>query len=367
MTNDRMKKRRHIFSYSIKLRLAVLAMAAASFASCIKYDPIPSEDFGSVAGNGVFILNEGNFMYGNASLSYYDPTDKSVMNEVYARANGEKLGDVAQSMAIRGARGYIVVNNSSEVAVIDVSTFKLVGSVRGLTSPRYIHFLSDSKAYVTDLYAPRIAVINPLTCRVTGYVDTRGHKSTEQMVQYGKYVFTNCWSYDNRILVIDTNRDEVVDEIEVGIQPTSLVLDSYGKIWCITDGGYEGSQYGWEAPALYRIDAATRIVEKVFRFRMGDHPSEVCIDGDGRTLYFINKSVWRMDALDDRLPLRPLIAAPLSKSVFYGLAVDPVNSDIYVGDAIDYSQRGVVYRFGADGLALDTIRVGITPGAFCFK
>ena len=74
--------------------------------------------------------------------------------------------------------------------------------------------------------------------------------STEQMVQYGKYVYCNCWSYQNRIIKIDTETDQVVDELTVGIQPTSLVMDKYNKIWTVTDGGYEGSPYGYENPAL---------------------------------------------------------------------------------------------------------------------
>ena len=353
-------------SYMVRIVVSS-ACVLSCLASCIEYDPIRQEDLGEFTGEGVFILNEGNFMYGNSSLSYYDPETGSVENDVYSRVNGEKLGDVGQSMSIRDGKCYLVMNNSREILVIDVNTFGLVGSVTGLTSPRYIHFLSGRKAYVTDLYASRVTIIDPQTCRITGYVDTPGHASTEQMVQYGKYVFTNCWSYDNKILVIDSEIDEVVDEIEVGIQPVSMTMDRYGKIWVITDGGYDGSPYGWEAPGLYRIDASTREVEEVFRFKKGDSPSEICTDGDGEMLYFINKSVWSMWALDERLPVKPLVAAPSGHSIFYGLAVDPANSDVYVADAIDYSQPGVVYRFRQDGTAVDTIRVGVTPGAFCFK
>lgn len=317
---------------------------------------------------GVFITNEGNFQYGNASLSYYIPSQKKVVNEVFIRANGFKLGDVAQSMIVRDGLGYIVVNNSGVIFVIDLSSFRVKGIIKGLTSPRYIHFLSDAKAYVTQLWDDRIFIVNPQTYEITGHIETRmdkGRESTEQMVQYGKYVFTNCWSYNNRILVIDTETDGVVDEIEVGIQPTSLTIDKYGKIWTVTDGGYAGSPYGHEPPSLYRIDAHTRRIEKEFRFDFGDAPSEVQINGTQDTLYFINKAVWRMPVTAEEFPLRPFI--PYEETRFYGLSVDPSTSEVYVADAIDYVQHGVIYRYTAQGELTDKFRVGITPGALCFS
>ena len=205
---------------------AILACAAFGGA-CMDYGPYEVEDFG-ITGSGLFITNEGNFMYGNASLSYYDPEKKQVENEIFFRANGFKLGDVAQSMVIRDGIGWIVVNNSGVIYAIDIDTFKEVGRIEGFTSPRYIHFLSDEKAYVTQIWDPRIYIVNPRTYEITGYIQTDMDfetGSTEQMVQYDKYVFTNCWSYQNRILVIDTETDTVCDEITVGIQPTSLVMD----------------------------------------------------------------------------------------------------------------------------------------------
>ena len=57
----------------------------------MKWDYSDSEDL-KASGKGLFITCEGNFQYGNATLSYYDPDGGKVQNEVFYRANGMKLG-----------------------------------------------------------------------------------------------------------------------------------------------------------------------------------------------------------------------------------------------------------------------------------
>ncbi len=52
---------------------------------------------------------------------------------------------------------------------------------------------------------------------------------------------------------------------------------------------------------------------------------------------------------------------------FYGLDIDPYTNDVYVADALDYVQQGVVYRYDSYAQPVDTFKTGITPGAFCFK
>lgn len=328
------------------------------------------EDFDiSTSERGLFICNEGNFQYGNATLSYYDPTTKTVENEIFYRANAMKLGDVAQSMIIHNGIGWVVVNNSHVVFAIDPTTFKEVGRITGLTSPRYIHFVSDDKAYITQIWDNRIFIINPKRYEVTGYIEvpdmTSEQGSTEQMVQLGKYLYVNCWSYQNRLLKIDTETDSIVAELEVGIQPTSLALDCNGKLWTVTDGGYEGSPYGYEAPALYRIDPEIFSIEQTFSFAKGDAPSEVQINGRGDTLYWINDDIWSMSVDADRVPVRPFLDS--RGTIYYGLTVDPKSDEVYIADAVDYTQQGKIYRYSARGELLDEFYVGIIPGAFCWK
>ena len=189
--------------------------------------------------------------------------------------------------------------------------------------------------------------------------------STEQMVQKGKYVYVNCWSYQNRILKIDTETDQIVGELQVGIQPTSLALDAYGKLWTVTDGGYEGSPYGYEAPSLYRIDPETFTIEKKFMFAMGDSPSEVQLNGDKTKLYWINDAIWSMPVTAETIPVDPFL--PAQNTIYYGLTVCPTSGDVYIADAIDYVQQGKIYRYSSDGKLLDEFYAGIIPGAFCWK
>lgn len=344
-------------------------MLSAVFSSCMKWE---DGAVGEVvaAGPGVFVVCEGNFQYGNSSLSYYDPDSGIVGNELFYHANGMKLGDVGQSMTLHDGLGWIVVNSSHVIFAIDVVSVRERGRITsGLTSPRYIHFVNDRKAYVSQIWDNRIAVVDPASYAVTGYIIcpdmTVESGSTEQMAQCGDKVFVCCWSYQNRVMRIDTSTDLVDGVLVVGRQPRDIVADANGKLWVLTDGGYAGSPTGYEAPALYRIDPEEFRVERVFRMEIGNDASGLCLDGTGTKLYWIDGDVWRMDVEADGLPDKPVVASRGTK--YFGLTVSPYDGDIYVADAIDYQQPGIVYRYDNDGVLKDSFKVGVNPTAFCWK
>lgn len=115
----------------ILLSVLFIVFCLTAFVGCMKWDYGKMEPF-RATGDGLFIMNEGNFQYGNATLSYYDPETKKVENEIFYRANAMKLGDVAQSMIVRDTIGWVVVNNSHVIFAISTNTFKEGDALRDL-------------------------------------------------------------------------------------------------------------------------------------------------------------------------------------------------------------------------------------------
>jgi hypothetical protein len=323
-------------------------------------------------GRGVWVVNEGNFMFGNSTLSFYELGNNTVRQQVFYKRNGFPLGDVAHSICIHDTLAFITVNNSGKIYILDTRNFKFLGKITGLFSPRYVHFVSQTKVYITDLYAKSISIYSIRAesggiraeklgaISVNNHSDLFGQHPTEQMVQIGTRVFVNCWSFDNKILVIDSNTDQLIDSVEVGVQPASMVADKLQRLWILTDGGYSGNALGYEAPQLRCINTQSLATEFVQGFALGDQVRELDANAMADTLYFIHKGLWCFAAANPSVIIEKV---PDTQKLYYSLCCDKKTGDLYLADAIDYQQPGVVYRFTNNGLPVDTFRVGINPGA----
>jgi YVTN family beta-propeller protein len=338
---------------------ALAVMGVMALVACKKDTPDEAlpQSVPTGSGSAVWITDEGNFQWGNAQVSWYDPATGTAVEDLYAPANGAGLGDVCQSMVLHGGKGYVVVNNSGKVEVVDPESFVSQGSITGLASPRYLLPVGNGKAYVTDLYAGAIAVVDLATRTVTGSIPCVGW--TEELALVAGEVFITNKSKD-RLYVADPATDALVDSISVSLGGNSLRVDAQGKLWLACSGG------GGTPPALYRIAPATRMVEAVLPFPTAqDSPWRLSINGGLDTLYWLNGDVWRMPIGSVTLPAAPFLAAEGRN--LYGLGVDPANGTVYLSDASDYVQRGTVYRYRPDGVELGHFLAGIVPGSFCFQ
>ena len=326
--------------------------------SCTKIPGIPLANY--TFGGGIFILNEGNFRAGNGSLSFYSYDSSKIYNDLFYSVNGRHLGDVPNSMILYAGNAYIVVNNSGKIEVINQVTLESKATITGLNSPRNMAIINDNKAYVSSIYSDSLAIINLANNSISGYINLR--RSSEAIIVAGSKAYISNWMGGKEIMVINTINDQVIDSIEVGVEPESMVLDVQRRIWVLCNGGWERKNFA----ELDVINTGTNHVEKKYVFpTLQNSPSSLIVDGYGATLFYLDKGVRQMDINSDGLPPAPLI--PESGSYFYKIAVNPINSDIFITDAVDFMQRGYVLIYKNDGKFVSKQKADIIPGSMCFN
>jgi len=346
--------------YNIKI-VNVITMAAilASLLSCEKESP-GTGSISALKGNGFFVVNEGNFRSGNSSLTFYSYDSASVYNNIFSGVNERPLGDVAHSASVASGILYIVVNNSGKIEIAETESLMSSATVSGLNSPRFIGPISKSKAYVSSLYSDSIAIINPETAVVSGYINLS--MSSEQIVVSGKRAYVSNWSGESTMTIIDIETDAILNILDLAKEPGRLVIDASGKGWILCSGGYLNEDY----PELFRVDLLTGQILRNFQFEdKTESPSELCIDNSGTRLFFINNDIFMMQVEDQGLPAEPLVEA--SGRNFYRMDFDKRNGVLLVTDAMDFMQRGYIYGYTPEGVELISFRGGIIPGSFCFK
>lgn len=343
------------------MRWIVYILLISLFASCVKDKPNEElqPDVNLTNGAKVYITNEGNYGSNNASVSLYDLGNGSVIQDIYKiQNNNAVLGDVCQSMIKINNNYYIVVNNSGKIIVVSSDGFKFQSAITGLNSPRFILPVSPNKAYVSDLYANSVSVIDLNTSTKTGSIPLSGW--TEQMLLlYNKAFVTNLKS--DYVYVLNTVTDQISDSVLVGPNAGSLVLDKNSKLWVLSGGNSSSST----AAKLSRINPVTLQIEATFSYGTSDKPGNLCVNSTRDELYYLNTHIYKMSIGDTNIPGSSFISG--NGHTFYGLAVNPKNNDIYVSDAIDYIQKSTIMVYSNNGAQQSSFKAGINASGFYFE
>ncbi len=350
------------------LLFSVLLMAF--LASCEKIDPDEINDKGYT--DGVFISNEGGFGNSNGSVSYFNRDSMVLHNNLFYKVNGRPLGDVVQSISIHGDRAYMVVNNSQKVEVVDLETFSSVGVVEGLSYPRYFLGINDTKGYVSNgSYNGFVYVIDLVDLTITDSVSVGF--GPEEMLLYDGIVYvanSGGWGSDNTISIIDSESDELIENIVVGDNPKALAMDENDDLWVMCKGkvvyGADWSISEETKSELLKIDIGALEVKTRFEIgQTGDFywPTGICCDTGGENILYSEAGGLYQIGIEAIAQT----TAPLISKSFYGFGVDPETETIYGLMSGDFSSAGFLHRYYPDGTVMDAMAVGIAPNWLVFN
>jgi len=337
--------------------------------SCTE-QPGPGEEEKGYA-RGVFIVNEGAFFNSNASISWFDPDSLKMVNYLFLQENGRPLGDVAQSFTRTKNRGYIVVNNSQKMEIVDLVTFQSTGVIDKLTYPRYFMPVDEVKGYLTNgNLEGQVLVVDLINQRITDTIQVGF--GPEHMIRKQNRVFvanSGGWGNDSTLSVINVATDLVEETWEVGYNPVDLVFDIHGLMWVLCKGkvvwGADWTLAIETSSQLVRIDPESgTVLERIDIGYIGDYywPEKLSVDPTGQYVYFTESGgFYRMQVNAGKAPESPFI-----DKMFYGFGFDPQSRMLYGLEAQSFTGPGFLFRYDRDGIRVDSLEVGIGPNQVVF-
>ena len=322
---------------------------------------------------GVFVLSEGQFGAGDGAVSVFDKATKAVKVDAFGSANnGAKLGDVVQSMGVQGSRGYIVVNASKKIEVVNLPDFKTAGTITGLDQPRYFTSTSATRGYVTEWrgpytgYLPGVLSILDLSTNTVASRVTVGRNPEQLLALGGKIYVPN--SLDNTISVVDEAAGTLSSTITVADGPSSMVADKDGNIWVLCSGfvtylsvpPYTATRVS--NGALIRFSPTSPATQFKLTFPATSGPGKLRINPAKDQLYYsFAGAEYQMSIGATALP-----AAPFIRRNFTGFAIDPRDNTVFGGISPSYNSNGRFIRYQATGAAIDSFEVKVGPNGFLF-
>jgi YVTN family beta-propeller protein len=306
----------------------------------------------------VMIINEGNYTFGNSSLTVLNFSNGELYQDVFAKNNSRPLGDVFQSIAMANGKAYFVVNNSQKIEVVDPSTYKSIATINGFTSPRYLQAVNPNKAYVTEYYANAIRIVDLNTNAIIGSIPLNGW--CDEMVLVDEKVYVTNFKRDY-VYIINTADDSIADSVKVVEAPLSIQVDAQHKVWVLSNGKMDNGI----RPAIQCINPATLEVEKTFSLTMSETDvSRLRINKAKTRLYWLSKHVYALGIEEATVSSTPFIRS--INNTYYGLGVDPRTDELYVSDAKDFVQRSNITRFNSSGIPVGDFTADLITGGFFF-
>jgi Domain of unknown function (DUF5074) len=328
----------------LKTCLLTLGITTILLSSCEKTTEEPDITANNL--KGMFVVCEGVYGQANGDISFYDSELNQSIKSLYFSENGITPGDVIQSFEIVDTLGFIVVNNSQKVVVVNMKDFTVIKTIDGFSYPRSVVRADKNSVYVSngngtaDNYIYKIDLIS---LEITGHLEVSS--GPEKLIAANSKVYAAIaggWNNDGTTVVeIDPSSFSVVNTFEVAAVPVDIVADKNKNIWAYCKGVADYTNWPdviYTNAGISKINVSTNVV---FTFPFATMSSSginnIAASNDGNDIYYLNDGLYSMSVSATELP-----TSKVADKIFYGLDVDPESGEIVCLDATD--SEAVVYN-----------------------
>jgi len=318
--------------------------------------------------NGMVVLCEGLFQQNNSTVSFVNKTDGSISNTLFQDKVGRMLGDTGNDIQKYGGKIYIVVNVSSTIEVVNASTFKSIAQISMIENgtakqPRSIVF-NNGFAYVT-CYDGYVDVIDTVSLTVQQRIQV-GRNPEGMAVANNKLYVANSGGlsapdYDSTLSVIDLNSNIELLKINVGKNPSGVIADNSGEIYVINRG-----DYGAVPSSISRVNSSTDVEIEELAIN-ATHLVRMNSD-------FLIANYDYSSQLSGVIIFNPQTETVTNSSfitntgitTLYGLQYNSTNGNVYISDAMGFTNSGYIREYTNTGTLVQSFHVGLNPNKIIF-
>ncbi|MCH8487901.1 MAG: T9SS type A sorting domain-containing protein [Candidatus Cyclonatronum sp.] len=306
----------------------------------------------------VYVLNQGAFLQGNASVTSWNPATGQVQQNVFQQVNGRPLGDIAIHSALINELLYVLVSNSDTIEIVNPQTFASVKRIFvddfGGSSPQWIEQVSETKAYVSNLTGTTVSVLDLTTNEITGSIEV-GPNPEGIAVSGGKaFVALTDFGNGQQLAVIDIATDTRTALIDVHDNPRFLHTASDGRVWLMSTGSF-----GFGLPEsdgkISIIDPADNTVVSVID--VAGKPQRIQLNEAQNLVYVLNNGIQLLD-----METLEFLEEDFSSTAYFGMRLWTGDVPrVFATTAPDFSSAGNVSVLGLNGEVLTSFTAGIGP------
>jgi len=333
----------------------IAAMLIILITSCEKKEDKPDITANNL--KGMFVVCEGNYGSATGDLTYYNTSTSQETKGLFNAVNGIPAGDVVQAFAIADTLGFIVVNNSQKVIIVNMKDFKTVKTLNGFSYPRSVVRADENTIYVTngngfaDNY---VYSIDLESLDITDHLELPS--GPETIIESDGKVYaaiSGGWNNDgNTVVEIDPLTFSISKTYTVSSIPVDLTADKNGNIWVYCKGAPDYTNYpdvSYSGMGICRINTSAGNVDTYPLSSMSAPGiNNITAGSDGNNIYYLNDGLYSMTISATALP-----AASILSQSFYGVDADPLTGNIVCLDATN--SKAVIYNpSGMEQFSFDT-------------